>query len=976
MPPVVTKELFMRTLLLCIVLLPIIHVPVAAETVLVAAELPNAASISAWKEYNLQTYEYLEKTAIAEVTLDQLADLQDDGFSPRIIDSDPWTEPYFLVNRQPSGAFDMPGRSIWSGQIVILRKVPWSQTGALAASRARWREMKRMVIPQQRWNLLTERRVAFLRRESEPFIQDLVDQVSTDSLATYIQRLEDFETRLMLTDSSYAASEWLRRKWEGWGYSVVFDSFYVDGSWVGEFPGTGFERSVIAYTDGAINAADNVVIGGHFDSIVWPNPENAYTWAPGADDNATGVAAALETARLFRDHTWDRTLNFVAFGGEELGLFGAWDLAGEAVNGGIDIRGVINLDMIGYMDTPAFDLNIGYVPESRWLADLFNMVGSVYAPSIILYPEISYDGSDHAPFNALGIPAIAGEERWIPNNPHWHAPTDVSENLTPHLYTESTKIGLATLAVLALYPDAVENVVVWDVGDGEGIMIEWAPSSEPDVVGYEVFWGTEPENYVDSEYIPGPESSSAQITGLIANTPYYVIVVAADSDGYESFSAVEMTVTPRVVPSAPQGVTATPVVEGVRVDWYQNQELDTAGYRIYRRSDGSSQLDSLNSELVTDLTFTDSPLPAGTYFYSIRAFDTDGNGSESSVEVLGRPITLDQGILLVDETRNSATPSDEQQDGFYRTLLQGFTYAEFEYGSLAEAPVLSDLAPYSTIIWFAEDFAEFFAANHLVDFQRYLDGGGNLWLVGWKPIAGLQGQELYPAEFDAGTFIYDYFKIGTADLSGTTVPIAGVHGNNGYPDLAVDPETIFIPSWNGLLRYVEALTPTGDSEAIFTINAENDESSFEGLVCGIRYLGDDFNTVFFGFPLFYMDHTQAQTVARMVLQDFGEPLGTQPESDPPALITHLNLEQCEPNPFSNETTVAYQVPDDGDVQLHVYDLNGRLVRTLVDEHQAAGQFHVPWDGTDDHGRPLTSGAYFAQLHACRSSRVTNVILIR
>lgn len=966
----------MRALVFCFFMLHFLHFPVSAEPVLVAVELPDVTTIAGWKRLEIPTFEYLEKTAIAEVTTYRVAELRELGFSPQIIDSDPWSEPYFIVNAQFASVDAVPGRRIWSGQNVILQKVPATQAGALVASRARFRELKPMTIPDQRWELLTENRVAFLKRESVPFIQSLVNQVSTDSLAVYIQRLEDFETRLMLTDSSYAAAEWLRRKWESWGYSVVFDSFYVDGSWVGEFPGTGYERSVVAFAEGATNAADNVLIGGHFDSIVWPNPENAYTWAPGADDNATGVAAALEAARIFRDHTWDRTLNFVAFGGEELGLFGAWDLAFEAINSGMDIRGVINLDMIGYMDTAIFDLNIGHVPESRWLADLFNAVGSVYAPSIILYPILSYDGSDHAPFNAVGIPAIAGEERWIPNNPHWHAPTDVSENLTPELYTEVTKIGLATFAVMALYPDEVENVYAWDVGDGASVMIEWAPAAELDIVGYEVFWGTESGNFTESQYVEGAESSSALIAGLTENTVYYVIVVADDLDGYQSFVATEIAVTPRVVPSAPQGVTATPVLSGVQIDWEENMELDVAGYRVYRRSEGSSLFDSLTTDLVTDLTYTDAQLAAGTYYYAIRAFDEEENASQMSAEVLARPITLDQGILLVDETRNIGNPSDEQQNEFYQYILQGFTYIEHEYDSEQTMPVLSDFAPYSTVVWFAEDFADQYAMNHLLDFQRYLDAGGNLWIVGWKPTAGLQGEAGYPVNFGEGTFVLDYLKISAVDLSGIDDAIVGVNGAQGYPDLLVDPETIFVPTWNGMLRYVEALVPSGAGEAIFTMDVEDDQSPFEGEVCAVRYRGDDFSTVFFGFPLYYMDHAQAKTVTRMVLQDFGEPLGAQPRTDRTALVTQLHLEQCEPNPFSTETAFAYHLPEEGNTQLRLYDLNGRLVRTLVNKHHAAGRFHATWNGADDNGRPLRSGAYFCQLRAGGTSKVSKVILVR
>jgi hypothetical protein len=68
-----------------------------------------------------------------------------------------------------------------------------------------------------------------------------------------------------------------------------------------------------------------------------------------------------------------------------------------------------------------------------------------------------------------------------------------------------------------------------------------------------------------------------------------------------------------------------------------------------------------------------------------------------------------------------------------------------------------------------------------------------------------------------------------------------------------------------------------------------------------------------------------------------------------------------PNPFNPTTTVNFALPEAGRVKLAVYDLRGRLVRTLADENYGVGSHRVPWDGKDAHGNPLASGVYFGKL---------------
>ncbi len=90
----------------------------------------------------------------------------------------------------------------------------------------------------------------------------------------------------------------------------------------------------------------------------------------------------------------------------------------------------------------------------------------------------------------------------------------------------------------------------------------------------------------------------------------------------------------------------------------------------------------------------------------------------------------------------------------------------------------------------------------------------------------------------------------------------------------------------------------------------------------------------------------------------GSPTGAG--DSPPRVFA---LEQNYPNPFNPNTTIAYRLPERGKVSLRIYDQRGRLVRTLVDEEQNAGQQSVVWDGHAGNGVPVASGVYFYQLKA-------------
>jgi hypothetical protein len=102
------------------------------------------------------------------------------------------------------------------------------------------------------------------------------------------------------------------------------------------------------------------------------------------------------------------------------------------------------------------------------------------------------------------------------------------------------------------------------------------------------------------------------------------------------------------------------------------------------------------------------------------------------------------------------------------------------------------------------------------------------------------------------------------------------------------------------------------------------------------------------------------------------PVPTGAEEIPPA----FRLSQNYPNPFNPATKIDYSIADKSVVDLRIFDVSGRLVRTLVSESRLPGAYSVVWDGRNDGGRAVATGIYFYRMVAGRESSVRKMVLIR
>ncbi len=190
-----------------------------------------------------------------------------------------------------------------------------------------------------------------------------------------------------------------------------------------------------------------VIICGHFDSIS-EDPNNR---APGADDNATGTAAVLEAARILCDYDFERTIKFICFSGEEQGLFGSGEYATDASRADDRIAGVLNFDMIGYVDASPEDIDLVGNEASEWLADLAADCAGIYVPSLdavkVIDPTMVF--SDHASFWKAGYYALLGIEDRDLQYPFYHTTGDTLGNLNQAFTADVVRMALAAVAHLA-----------------------------------------------------------------------------------------------------------------------------------------------------------------------------------------------------------------------------------------------------------------------------------------------------------------------------------------------------------------------------------------------------------------------------------------------------------------------------------------------------------------------------------------------
>ena len=422
----------------------------------------------------------------------------------------------------------------------------------------------------------------------DPLIQRIVAEISEERIAGIMRKLESFETRNTLSDPQQgsrgigAARQWIFDQFKSYSprLDVSFDTHNVPKG--GRVWKDVELRNVVAQLRGRMPQATNrwILVAGHYDSLNLKIPSDlrqqpekaAELFAPGASDDASGTACAMECARVLSQYDFDATLVFVAFAGEEQGLVGARALARRWKGQKREIEALLNNDIIGTEISGngtsdnrrllLFSEDPNDSP-SRQIARFVRSIGARYYPEMIVDLMFRHDrfgrGGDHTAFNEEGYPGV----RFTTANENFaqqHSPADTFTNASVRYAAKVIRINASAAAALALAPRAPVTQAAAGAnrngpglrrGSGYDAVLRWEqPDAEPDLAGFIVVVRSTTAADWEREIWAG---NGREFT--LKNTPIDQLVFgvkAVDREGHESPVSAYVTQPRRVGAAGPE----------------------------------------------------------------------------------------------------------------------------------------------------------------------------------------------------------------------------------------------------------------------------------------------------------------------------------------------------------------------------------------------------------------------------------------
>ncbi len=375
-----------------------------------------------------------------------------------------------------------------------------------------------------------------------------LDEINPDSIKNTMQELQNFGTRFMLAPNRREIALWLQDKFNSVGcVNTKIDSFLTTTIWTinstHHYDTTTRQYNVIATIPGINNPEFTYIVGGHYDCVTYDDPMN---FAPGADDDASGVAATIEIARVINklELKPGATIKLLSFAAEEGMIFntdeyGSQRYVKNAINNNEDIIFFITNDMIANSSVGSdWIININNHDNEHWLTEL---AMEICINHTSLTPFENYQGStgaDDIPFWEAGIPTLWIMEHTL--SPNYHSNTDLVENCNLDYCAEVTKLSAGILMKAANSPQNIKSYFIVNPGDGHSLIPTWKANKESDLIGYKVYLGNMTGIY---DTVILTSDTSVLIENLIKDSTYYIGVSALNDAGYEN-SIVEKSDSP------------------------------------------------------------------------------------------------------------------------------------------------------------------------------------------------------------------------------------------------------------------------------------------------------------------------------------------------------------------------------------------------------------------------------------------------
>ncbi|WP_353779440.1 M28 family peptidase [Winogradskyella sp. 3972H.M.0a.05] len=415
--------------------------------------------------------------------------------------------------------------------------------------------------------------------QTDTKLYDIIDAVSEERLKQDVKTLADFGTRHTLSDTLSdtrgigAARRWIKAEFDNISkdcnncLEVFYQKDLVEAGANQRIAKDVWVVNVVAIQRGTKYPNRYVIMSGDIDSRI-SDPNNYTDDSPGANDNATGMAGAIEAARVLSKYTFESSIVYVGLSGEEQGLFGGKGLANYAKKNNWDIIGILNNDMIGnikgvdgVIDNRTFRIFSEPVPPnetenqrrarrfyggevdgiSRQLARYVHKTTKTYMPE--MNPMMVYRldrfgrGGHHRPFcdeGFAGIRIMEAHENYTQQHQDIRtedgiAYGDTFEHVNFPYCKKLTAVNAINLASLASAPPSPTKVSIGGIVE-PSVKLIW--SEVEGAVGYKIYWrDTTSPTWDHSKYVGNKLGGTLE--GIVVDN-YFFGVAAVGKDGHES----------------------------------------------------------------------------------------------------------------------------------------------------------------------------------------------------------------------------------------------------------------------------------------------------------------------------------------------------------------------------------------------------------------------------------------------------------
>ncbi len=373
--------------------------------------------------------------------------------------------------------------------------------------------------------------------QTDQKIYDIIDAVSANRIETDIKKLAGFGTRHTLSDTVSqtrgigAARRWIKSEFDNISKNcnncleVFYQKDLVKKGTNQRITKDVWVVNVVAIQRGTKHPNRFIMMSGDIDSRI-SDPTDYTNDSPGANDNATGMAGAIEAARVLSKYKFENSIIYVGLSGEEQGLFGGQGLAKYAKENKWDIIGIMNNDMIGnikgvdgVIDNRTFRIFSEPVPPteteeqrrsrrfyggevdgiSRQLARYIHKTVKTYMPE--MNPMLVYRldrfgrGGHHRPFNDAGFAGIRimeAHENYTQQHQDIREENgikygDVVEHVNFDYAAKLTAVNAINLASIASAPPAVAELEIGGIVE-PAAKFKWTKVNDSNIKGYKIYW--------------------------------------------------------------------------------------------------------------------------------------------------------------------------------------------------------------------------------------------------------------------------------------------------------------------------------------------------------------------------------------------------------------------------------------------------------------------------------------------------------